>query len=256
MKKADAERRQGWEERLRMYRESVTAAAERTREILEQPLEQLQLTQFGGEWLEHRSLAIAAFVLDGSAADYCFHMSLSVRWHTRLISEADRRGADTSGYRSLQGAMSILDAWSCGDHGSAGALADVLSSDTKVRERDCHPFMRCFARAVLALARGEECTSRQRVEEFAARCEKDGRDFAAYASLMRLILDGESNDAQQALADLCAGHRRQSLRGLFMNDPADQLLCVWGLGLARRAREKGIALEGVEPLVPSPLLHA
>lgn len=256
--KVDAERRRGWMDRLRFYRDSTLASWEQTRDIIAQPLESLKLTQFSRRWLEHRSVAIACFVLDQSPSEYRFHMSLSVRWHTRLVAEADRRGADSSGYRSLSAATSILDAWSAGDLESASALAEVLATDAEVRERDSIPFMVHFSRAILALSRADEDAARRSVDELHNQCEHDAPDFAGYPALMRAALEGDSEAGRRALAGLCNGHARQSTRrgGFYEDDPADQLLCVWGVGLAIRARERQLTLRGIEPLIPDALLFA
>lgn len=75
-----------------------------------------------------------------------------------------------------------------------------------------------------------------------------------YPLVMRAILDGNLAAAQAGLAELLKGHRKESRKDKLFGDSVDEIICVWGLGLANLARWRGLAVDPQDALIPSDLL--
>jgi hypothetical protein len=90
---------------------------------------------------------------------------------------------------------------------------------------------------------------------FSTICQQaDNSDFAGYAEVFNAILDGNQKHAQEGLTAIAKGHRNQSKRGGVFRDTEDEVLCVWGIGMANLARRRGLSVTRVAPLIPQELL--
>jgi len=57
----------------------------------------------------------------------------------------------------------------------------------------------------------------------------------------------------QGLQEIVKGHKKQVKRGVFkLTD--DEVLCVWGVGVANLARHHGLTVNSVEEWIPEKLL--
>jgi hypothetical protein len=75
-----------------------------------------------------------------------------------------------------------------------------------------------------------------------------------YPLVMRAILDGDLAAAQAGFAELLKGHRKESRKDKLFGDTEDEIVCVWGLGLANLARWRGLPFDPRDKLIPSDLL--
>ena len=93
-----------------------------------------------------------------------------------------------------------------------------------------------------------------RFEQYCARGEF--ADFLPYAEVIRALATRDPVSANAAFQKLIEGHKRQCKgKGDFRRED-DQVLCVWGLGLANLCRSCGLPVDAVPPLIPEELLFA
>ncbi len=90
----------------------------------------------------------------------------------------------------------------------------------------------------------------------AASLRTMAKDFDGYPMVLNALLDRDLDAAQKGAAQILAGHKRACKgKGDFAGTD-DELLCVWGIGLANLCRWRGLAVEIDDPLIPAELLVA
>jgi hypothetical protein len=75
-----------------------------------------------------------------------------------------------------------------------------------------------------------------------------------YPIVMQAIVDRNAEVAQAGFAELLEGHRKECRAGKLFGDTEDEIVCVWGLGLANLARWRGLSIGPQDDLTPMDLL--
>jgi len=90
---------------------------------------------------------------------------------------------------------------------------------------------------------------------FSRECVKyENRNFRGYSRVFDAILSRSEDEANAGFAAIVKGHERECRgRGVFRYTD-DELLCVWGVGLANLCRSRGLSVRPVPPLIPADLL--
>ena len=79
-------------------------------------------------------------------------------------------------------------------------------------------------------------------------------DFNGYGQVFQAILANDSAAANEGLKAVVKGHQKQSKgKGVFAG-MEDEVLCVWGIGMANLAISHGLQMEGVSSFIPQELL--
>lgn len=118
--------------------------------------------------------------------------------------------------------------------------SQIGGRDTIEREYD-RPFDRALGYALKALLDNDQAESAGLLETLEMlSVESDNVDFKGYAMAIRAISIGDVSAVGQGFDEIIIGHKRQCKAGGLFKDTEDELLCVWGIGLANLARMRGL----------------
>jgi len=203
-----------------------------------------------------RFVGVAEYVLNGDIASFRSKLGEAANLRLQLFQRYESGDPISKSYVTMLSYKSVLDALAAGDFSLAHDLASKMGGrDSLEREYD-HPFDYALGYAIRAIVLGEEVEIPERIQAFRAECVKPGNaNFLPYADLFAAIATaGDADAANHSLKQLVDAHKKESKeRGVF-KDSEDEVLCVWGLGVANLARHRGLAVDPVPPLIPENLL--
>jgi hypothetical protein len=146
----------------------------------------------------------------------------------------------------------VYDALAAGDYALAQRLSAHVGRWTVLDAEFQLKSIAAFGRMLKAFVDGaseEECRAAT-----SASLRTMAKDFDGYPMVFNALLDRDLDAAQKGFAAIIAGHKRASKgKGDFVGTD-DELLCVWGLGLANLCHWRGLAVEINDPLIPAELL--
>lgn len=199
----------------------------------------------------YASLAVDAQVLGRSpeVVREAWRMSAQMRWSIfELVGQGEVIPDDYFTWLVYQDAFVAY-------AGGVSDLAERMLAEVRARGKaadDVHKFDRLFGRALAELVLGDADDAALRAFE-AYLVKPADRHFIGYANGIQAIRASDGSAFAKALAEIAAGHKPLAARGVFRLTPS-QHLCVWGIGLARYARHRGLRFEFDHPFLPSPLI--
>lgn len=202
-----------------------------------------------------RFIGVAEYVLNGDIASFRSKLAASANGRLQLFQRYETGEPISKSYMAMLSYKWLLDALAAGDFSMAHDLASMMGGrDALEREYD-HPFDYALGYALRAVVLGEAGEMAERIPAFRHECTKRGNaNFMPYAELFAAIAKGDVEAANQSLKQLVELHKKESKgRGIF-RDSEDEVVCVWGLGVANLARHRGLAVNPVPPLIPEDLL--
>jgi hypothetical protein len=149
----------------------------------------------------------------------------------------------------------IFDALATGNWEVAHSLSSSMGNWGERDREMVHPFDFAFGNTLKYFVLDDLPEMMEWTPRFAQVCrETRSEDFLGYADVFESLIRRDVTAAQGGFNTLIAGHKKQSKgKGVFALN-ADQMLCVWGIGLANLCRRRGLMVIGVPPLIPNELL--
>jgi hypothetical protein len=162
----------------------------------------------------------------------------------------------SASYLSLLNYKHVFAALAAGEWNQARTLAELIGNWGEKDKEMVHPFDYFFGMTLKHVVLEDKDKSLEFLQDFREVCEKeDMQDFLGYGDVFQAILDQNLQAAQDGLQRIATGHEKQGKgRGIFSDLVDDQLLCVWGIGMANLCRNRGLPVEGIPPLIPDDLL--
>ena len=201
---------------------------------------------------DFRFLAFTSYLLEGDVAAFRSGISDATRLKFTLVTrfEAGEPIPSTS-YLSMLRYRDLLDVLATGDMDTARELSRLTGGRPEIEKGLCRPVDTAFGYALKGVIEGLPDTDLW-LDRFEKHCQtKQDSSFAGYASALRAIAEG-SPDTDAKFDEVVTSHKRLA-KGLF-SDIEDELLSVWGIGLANLARDRGLVVNPRNPLIPEDLL--
>lgn len=138
----------------------------------------------------------------------------------------------------------------------ANTLAEIMGGRDVIEKKHDHPFDYALGYTLKAFVLNDRVAMTEWSKRFVdVTRQTTNRDFLGYADVFQAILMADPIAAQAGLKHIVKGHEKQSKgSGVFRYTP-DEVLCVWGIGMANLARVHGLMVQGVPPLIPDELLE-
>ena len=155
----------------------------------------------------------------------------------------------------------VFDGLASGDWQTAEALAQVIGGRAEIEAKYDDDFSRSFGYTLkyAVLAQYDEMEHwRQRFHaiitaeevEYLQGYESCFQGYSTvFSGLPSLDLDLVSN----GIRTIAEGHKQLASSDWF-GETEDELLSIWGIGLANLARHRGLTVEAIEPFIPADLL--
>lgn len=200
-----------------------------------------------------RSIGVAEFVLDGNVKSFRQNLSNVAKIRLSLFERYRAGESIDNSYVTMLAYKNLFDALAAGDFETAKQLAEQMNHTAINFPNDVTKFDYSLGSLLAAMIVINRNDAERNLAELLALCEKKFIDFIGYCLVFRGILDRDNQLVSQGLPEIVKGHKKQAKRGVF-NLTDDEVLCVWGVGVANLARHHGLAAHGVEEWIPEKLL--
>jgi len=201
-----------------------------------------------------RGFAVADFMLKHDIASFRSQLSESAEIYLHMFERFDRGEPIDPSYIAMLAYKELFNALAAGNLSLAKSFASHMGGRDKIEKEHDHPFDYAMGYTLRAFVLGDLPEMQKWQPLFEAVCHKHFVDCLGYATVFQAMLTGNPDLANQGMQSIINGHKKQSKgRGVFA-DTDDEMLCIWGLGMANLARSRGLSVESVPPLIPNELL--
>jgi len=205
--------------------------------------------------LDLRFFGVAAYVLHGDVSAFKTNLAEAAAMIRSLFEREEQGQPIDASLLSMIAYKDVFNALAAGDMELARSLAQHMGGRDELEKKHDHPFDRAMGYTLRAFVLDQPEEMGRRAAEFSVICkDAENADFRGYSHVFGAILAKNVEMADQGLQEIVQGHKKQSKRGGVFKDTPDELLCVWGVGMANLARSRQLAVQGVSPLIPPDLL--
>lgn len=202
-----------------------------------------------------RFLGVADYALNKNVKAFRENLSESTMLRKRLFERFEAGEAISPSYVSMLSYKALFNALASGDMQLAKKLAMHMGGRNEIELEHDHPFDLAFGYVLKSFVLDDSTSIKKWLDEFRSLCDQpENADFKGYAKVFEAILDRDVEKANVSFVELLEGHKRQSRAGGVFKDTEDEMLCIWGIGLANLAHVRGIFVKSQGPLVPADLL--
>jgi len=149
----------------------------------------------------------------------------------------------------------LLNALASGDMVVAQRLAHVIGGHLDSEREVDEPLDHYFGWTLKYMV--DDCSDslrREWIGHLASYLQSARPTLMGYPIVMQAIVDRNLEAANAGFVELLKGHRYECREGKMFGDTVDEIICVWGLGLANLARWRGLTVDPHDELIPSDLL--
>ena len=202
-----------------------------------------------------RFFAIADYFLKHDIASFQSQLSEAVKIRIEMFVRSDQGEPIDGSYLTMLCYKSLFDALAACDLSRAEQLAAHLGRRAELECEHDHPFDYTLGYTLRAFVLHDQDQMQEWTPKFMDQCHKSKMtDFLGYGAVFQALISRDTAAVNDGLASIVQGHQKQSKgNGIFVSTD-DELLCMWGLGMANLARAHGIPSEAVPPLIPRELL--
>ncbi|HLN30640.1 MAG TPA: hypothetical protein VK395_23065, partial [Gemmataceae bacterium] len=205
--------------------------------------------------LHLRFLGSADYVLHADVNTFKAHLTEAATIILGLLKRYDRGESIDASLVTMLTYKDLFDALAAGDMELARSLAQHMGGRDELEKKHDHPFDRALGYTLRAFVLNQPQEMTKCAADFSIICkEADNADFQGYAHVFNAILTKNVAMANEGLQQILQGHKHQSKRGGVFKDTVDEILCVWGVGIANLARSDDLFVQGLPPLIPPDLL--
>lgn len=203
----------------------------------------------------YKFLAISDYVLEKNVNAFKSQLAQAANIRKNLFERFEKGEPIAKSFLSMLCYKDVFNALAAGDIELAKTIASYMERMDRIEKIRVHPFDYAFGHTVSAFVLDNRPEMEKWSEEFSKICQKkDNANFRGYAIVFEGVLRNDIAKVATGFELLIEGHKRMSKgRGIF-KDTEDELICVWGLGLANFVKLRGMAIEITDPLIPKDLL--
>jgi hypothetical protein len=205
--------------------------------------------------LDLRFFGAADFVLKHDIESFRQQLSEAAKIRKNMYERASIGEPIDESYLTMLSFTSIFDALAAGDLDTAKSLALHVGGREELERAHDHPFDYAMGYTLRAFMLNDGTQMQSRLASLVDVCVTSHmRDFEGYCEVFSAVLESDGAKANKGLRAIVAGHQRQSKgKGVFAGTE-DEVICIWGIGIANLCRMYGLIIEGVPPLIPDDLI--
>ena len=202
-----------------------------------------------------RFIGVSEYVLNTDVNSFKSNLIEAARIRYQLFLRFNKGEPISKSYLSMLSYKSLFNALAAGEFDLARELATLMGGREEIEKEFDHPFDYNLGYALKSFVLNDRSQMEKWSSEFSKICDKkENSDFRGYALIFEAILIEDVEKANEALIAIEKGHKKQSKgRGVFKNSE-DEVLCVWGIGIANLCRSFGLNVSAIPPLIPDDLL--
>ena len=202
-----------------------------------------------------RFIGVADYNLKGDKEAFRANLREAALLAKQLFNRFDAGEAIARSYVSMLSYKALFNALAAGDFELARELAGKMGGRKSVESEYDHPFDRVFGYTLKSFVLDDVKAAQKWLPEFKVICaDRNNADFRGYCEVFEGIQAQDLSKAQEGLVAIAKGHKNQSKGGGVFENCEDEVLSVWGVGVANLARISGLPVESPDPLIPADLL--
>ncbi|WP_299469477.1 hypothetical protein [uncultured Gimesia sp.] len=206
--------------------------------------------------LDLRFFAIADYYLKHDVESFKSQLSEAAELRNSLFLRYEKGEAIDDSYVSMLSYKSLFNALAANNRDVAKRLALNMGGREVLERKYDHPFDYVMGYTLRAFVLNELNEMERWLPKLVVACEKyKMRDFAGYAQVFQGILEKNSLLANEGFQSIIRGHLRQTKANRIFANTADQILCVWGIGMANLAISHQLQIAAIPPLLPGELIQ-
>ena len=205
--------------------------------------------------MAHRFIGVASYFVHKDVDIFRNQLARSVECQIKLFNRFMNGDDIPRSYVAMTGSVkSLFDSLASGQIELSYLLAQMMGGRVDIEAVHDHPFDRVLGYALKSVVLKDNLME-ERIEEFGRICHKKGNfGFSGYYFALKSIVDADVKGANKSLGEIVKSHIKQSKgRGIFA-ETVDEVLCVWGIGVANLMRSRGIIVEHHSDLIPKQLM--
>jgi hypothetical protein len=202
-----------------------------------------------------RFVGVSEYVLNTDINSFKSNLVEAARIRLQLFLRFNQGEPISKSFLSMLSYKDLFNALATGEFDLAKKLALIIGGREEIEKEFDHPFDYNLGYALKSFVLNDRSQMEKWSSEFSKICDKkENSDFKGYALIFEAILIENVEKANEALIAIEKGHKKQSKgRGVFKNSE-DEVLCVWGIGIANLCRSYGLNVSAIPPLIPDDLL--
>jgi hypothetical protein len=230
-------------------------SADRLERFSQPPSNQVALAA----WLDLRardfeSVAVFVAIAKGAWAEYRNYLRQSGDCIKRIFEIAEEGAEVSTSLLSMSGMWSMFLSLASGDMALSRALAAKFGGRDAIEKEHDLPFTRAMGYLVRD-AILESAPLIERIGALETACKRAGvREFSGYVQAFAGMEDGDSKKIQAGLERVIAEYPRLARPNRYFFAQSDKFLCLWGIGVANLALERGLLVMPIPPLIPAEAL--
>lgn len=202
-----------------------------------------------------RFLGVADYILNKDITAFRYHLAESAKLSKDLFDRFDAGAPIDPSYISMMSYKELFDALASGDAYLSKEMAMLIGGRDTIEVKYDREFDVALGYSLKNVLLGNMGEASRYLNLLESAClDADNKDYKGYAIVLRAILDNDVVLAQAGFDEVIVGHKHQCRRGCLFRDMEDELLSVWGIGLANLARICGVWVELDYSLIPADLL--
>ncbi|PQO45089.1 hypothetical protein [Blastopirellula marina] len=205
--------------------------------------------------LDFRFLGVAEYILQGAVKSFRELLLKSSQLQSRQFARFDQGEPIDESFVTMLAYQSLFDALAADDKEQAKLLASQMGGRPVLEKKYDHPSDRILGYTLRAFVLQDIDQMQAWTPKLLAQSQKKNEAaLVGFAHVFEAILADDSDRANLGFQELIEGHKRRSKgRGVFANTP-HEVLCLWGIGLARLAQSHGLKVDAIPPLMPLDLI--
>lgn len=205
--------------------------------------------------LDLRFFGVADYVLNRDVKSFQLQLSEAAEIRKRMFERFEAGEPVDVSYITMLAYKGLFNALAAANMPLARSLAQHMGGRHDLEKEHDHPFDYAMGYTLRAFVLDDFPEMQKWPVMLAAACRDTNMpDFQGYVQVFEAMLSGDTAGANRGLVAVVKGHQKQTKgKGVFVNTE-DEILCVWGIGMANLARSRGLSVEGVPPLIPDELL--
>ncbi|WP_417389940.1 hypothetical protein [Gimesia sp.] len=205
--------------------------------------------------LDLRFFAIADYYLKHDVDSFKSQLSEAAELCNSLFLRYDEGEPIDDSLVSMLSHKSLFNALAANNMDVAKRLASNMGGRDVLEKKYDHPFDYVMGYTLRAFVLNDSDEMKKWLPKLVVACEKSKTtDFTGYAQVFQGILEKNSLLANEGFQLLIRGHLRLTKWNRIFANSVDEILCVWGIGMANLAVSHQLQIEAIPPLIPGDLL--
>ena len=199
-------------------------------------------------------LANAEYLLHKNISKFRANMAEASRLKIQLFERFEAGGVIDKSYVSMIAYKGLFYALATGDEKLSQTLANYMGGREQIEKDFDSPFAIAIGYTLKYLVLGENSLAKTWLEKLKLACKGDYINFVSLANLLETILNKDSVAMNTAFSAFIADYKKECKgRGMF-SDSEEEMLSVWGIGLANLACMRGMSFTYDNELTPRVLV--